>query len=41
VLWVIERVTPVRVTEATEVTGLDEGIHGGHAYVLEGAPLHL
>src|SRR4051812_19162630 len=31
-LWVIDRVTPVKVTEATEEIGLDEGIHGEAAY---------
>jgi Amt family ammonium transporter len=32
-LWIINRITPVRVTEATENVGLDEGIHGEQAYV--------
>jgi Amt family ammonium transporter len=32
-LWAIDRVTPVKVTEATEEIGLDEGIHGEAAYV--------
>ncbi len=31
-LWVINRVTPVRVTDATEAAGLDEGVHGEQAY---------
>jgi len=34
-LWIIDRVTPVKVSAATEEMGLDEGIHGEHAY-LEG-----
>ncbi|HKX18984.1 MAG TPA: ammonium transporter [bacterium] len=38
-LWAIEQVTPVKVPEITEVTGLDEGIHGERAYIFEGAPL--
>jgi ammonium transporter, Amt family len=32
-LWLINRVTPVRVDEAGELAGLDESIHGEHAYV--------
>ncbi len=32
-LWLIDRVTPVRVTDATEEGGLDEGLHGEAAYV--------
>ena len=32
-LWAIDRVTPVKVTEAQEEIGLDEGIHGETAYV--------
>ena len=32
-LWVIDRVTPVRVTNETEQLGLDEGLHGEAAYV--------
>jgi Amt family ammonium transporter len=39
-LWVIERITPVKVPELTEKIGLDEGIHGEKAYVFEGATLH-
>jgi Amt family ammonium transporter len=31
-LWIIDRVTPVKVSEATETVGLDEGIHGEQAY---------
>jgi ammonium transporter, Amt family len=32
-LWVIDRVTPVRVEDATERAGLDQGIHGERAYL--------
>jgi Amt family ammonium transporter len=32
-LWLINRVTPVRVDEAAEATGLDEALHGEQAYV--------
>ena len=32
-LWLIDRVTPVRVGEQVEVTGLDAGLHGEEAYV--------
>jgi Amt family ammonium transporter len=32
-LWIINRITVVRVSEATETVGLDEGIHGEQAYV--------
>jgi len=32
-LWLIDRVTPVRVGEAEEAAGLDDSIHGEHAYV--------
>jgi ammonium transporter, Amt family len=35
-LWVIDRITPVKVAEGIEAAGLDEGIHGETAY-LEGA----
>src|SRR5436190_575676 len=31
-LWIINRITAVRVSEATEEIGLDEGIHGEQAY---------
>ena len=34
-LWVINKITTVKVNEATEGVGLDEGIHGERAY-LEG-----
>jgi Amt family ammonium transporter len=33
-LWLINQVTPVRVSDMTEEIGLDEGIHGEHAYEL-------
>ena len=32
-LWVIDRITPVRVADDTERVGLDEGLHGEAAYV--------
>jgi len=32
-LWLIDRVTPVRVEEAHEEMGLDEALHGEQAYV--------
>jgi ammonium transporter, Amt family len=32
-LWLIDRVTTVRVTSATEEMGLDSGIHGEQAYL--------
>ena len=32
-LWVIDKVTPVRVEGATEEIGLDEGLHGEQAYL--------
>jgi Amt family ammonium transporter len=32
-LWLINRVTPVRVDEAAEAAGLDDSIHGEQAYV--------
>ncbi|NUQ52910.1 MAG: ammonium transporter [Phycisphaerales bacterium] len=31
-LWLIDRVTPVKVPEDTEAVGLDEGLHGEQAY---------
>jgi Amt family ammonium transporter len=34
-LWIIEQITPVKVTGPTEEVGLDEGIHGEKAYALE------
>ncbi|QQR73370.1 MAG: ammonium transporter [Holophagales bacterium] len=34
-LWVINKITPVRVEEAQEEVGLDEGIHGEKAYLEE------
>jgi len=35
-LWVINKITPVRVEEAHEEVGLDEGLHGEKAYLEEG-----
>jgi ammonia channel protein AmtB len=35
-LWVIDRITPVRVEEAHEVVGLDEALHGETAYLEHG-----
>jgi ammonium transporter, Amt family len=32
-LWIIDRITPVKVTASTEETGLDEGLHGEQAYI--------
>ena len=32
-LWLIDRVTPVRVGEAIEEAGLDSGLHQEEAYV--------
>jgi Amt family ammonium transporter len=32
-LWAIDKVTPVRVQDATEEMGLDEGLHGEQAYL--------
>jgi len=32
-LWVIDRITPVRVGEAEQGMGLDEALHGEQAYV--------
>ena len=34
-LWVIDRVTPVRVEDSTERVGLDEGLHGEQAYLTD------
>lgn len=34
-LWLIDRVTPVKVPEDTEVVGLDEGLHGEQAYAVQ------
>jgi ammonia channel protein AmtB len=33
-LWVINKITPVRVSEAHEI-GLDEAMHGESAYLLD------
>ena len=32
-LWLIDRVTPVRVAQTVEEAGLDSGLHGEEAYV--------
>ncbi len=32
-LWLINRITPVRVDDAAEAAGLDEAVHGEQAYV--------
>ena len=32
-LWLIDRFTPVRVSQAMEESGLDEGLHGETAYL--------
>ena len=32
-LWLIDKVTPVRVADGTEQKGLDEGLHGENAYI--------
>ena len=32
-LWLIDRVTPVRVAEEVEARGLDAGLHQEEAYV--------
>ena len=32
-LWLIDRVTPVRVAEGIEEVGLDSGLHHEEAYV--------
>jgi len=32
-LWVINKVTPVRVSDAVEQAGLDNALHGETAYV--------
>ena len=32
-LWLINRITPVRVDEAHETIGLDEALHGEQAYI--------
>jgi Amt family ammonium transporter len=31
-LWIIDKITPVKVTAETEMMGLDSGLHGEHAY---------
>ncbi len=35
-LWIINRITPVRVSSSTEEMGLDEAIHGETAYLEDG-----
>ena len=35
-LWIIDRITPVKVGPGTEEVGLDEGLHGEKAYLEEG-----
>jgi len=35
-LWAINKITPVRVEDATEEMGLDAGLHGEIAYLEEG-----
>lgn len=35
-LWIIDKVTPVRVSPEEEEAGLDESLHGEHAYLGEG-----
>ncbi len=32
-LWIIDRITPVKVEPGTEEVGLDEGLHGEQAYI--------
>jgi Amt family ammonium transporter len=34
-LWLIDRITPVKVSEACDEIGLDEELHGEKAYKLE------
>ena len=34
-LWLIDRITPVKVTEITEEVGLDAELHGEKAYTVE------
>jgi Amt family ammonium transporter len=34
-LWIINKITAVKVSELTEGAGLDEGIHGEAAYAME------
>jgi Amt family ammonium transporter len=35
-LWIIDRITPVKVPEGTEEIGLDAGLHGETAYLESG-----
>jgi Amt family ammonium transporter len=32
-LWMIDRITPVKVGEAGEAEGLDQALHGEAAYI--------
>ena len=32
-LWLIDRITPVKVAEGAEEIGLDEALHGETAYI--------
>ena len=32
ILWLINKITPVRVSEQTEIDGIDFAIHGEKAY---------
>jgi ammonia channel protein AmtB len=32
-LWAINKFTPVHVEDETELSGLDEGLHGERAYL--------
>jgi Amt family ammonium transporter len=34
-LWLIDRITPVKVSETAEEVGLDEELHGEKAYTVE------
>jgi Amt family ammonium transporter len=34
-LWLIDKVTPVKVNQAAEVSGLDAALHGEAAYLGE------
>jgi ammonia channel protein AmtB len=34
-LWLINKITPVRVTEGSESDGLDSSLHGETAYLAE------
>jgi Amt family ammonium transporter len=32
-LWIIDRITPVKAGEAAEIEGLDQALHGEVAYI--------